>query len=399
MKGLLFSLGFLSLLNFNAHALKVYLLSNHDNAGDHNQVLGIEAALEKIGGQKITSEDLNTKITIPLDIKDKIKKDLAKEIIIVVASGEGGIDGIKDITTHPNLIICLTSHMFLERYNDPNILAKVNYIALPVHAAEPYRKLLGAKLIETTGVAHNRQPDQADKVYKEWGTAELDYPPSFLVAVLGGDAPTPPPSKDIKLFTKDDAAKLADYVAKNAKDATIIVLNGPRTGKHDKNKQEVKTVHRNGYSDPITTYFVEILQSKGIKDHKIKVFDFQHNTPENKDHVLPFNAFDLAIGALRDSTRGMILVPGESTSMISEAVDSLPPRKVLVYKDSPMNEIHEAHVNSELCAGRVSVLEDYQTLVAPSPEACTTTSKFSAASIIAQKLLDSAQPPKPAKRL
>ncbi len=377
-------LGFISMFVYNAHALKVYLLSNHDNAGDHNQVLGIADALEKMSKEKPTVQDLNIKTALSDEIKDGVEKDVPKEKVFVIGAGEGGIDGIKDLVAHPqNLLICLTSHMFLERYKDPAVLSKVDYIALPSHALKQNPELIGNKLIETTGVAHNRQADALDKAYAEWGPKELPSCKTYLGVILGGDAPTPPPTKDINFFTKDDAIKLADYVSKNAKDTCILVLNGPRTGKYDTSKNEVLTVHRNGVSDPITEIFQKRLKDNGVKT--IKVFDFQHNTPENKKWVLPYNSFDLVAGALKATEGGILLVPGDSTSMISEAIDILPPKTVLVYKNGAMNEIHEAHVNSELNAGRVSVLENYQTITAPAPDSGK--SKFSAAQIIAEKLL------------
>nr|MBP9692476.1 hypothetical protein [Alphaproteobacteria bacterium] len=96
----------------------------------------------------------------------------------------------------------------------------------------------------------------------------------------------------------------------------------------------------------------------------IKVFDFQHNTPENQEWVLPYNSFELVVGALR-ATNGIILIPGDSTSMISEAIDMLPLGKVIVYETHAMNEIHKAHIISELALGRISILENYQHIKAP----------------------------------
>ena len=114
MKKILLCLGFLPFLSFNSQALKLYLLSNHDNAGDHNQILGILTAFKKLSDQHISFKDLNTKTTLPSKIKKEIEKDLPREKIIVVGAGEGGIDGITSLSPNPHLTICLTSHMFLE---------------------------------------------------------------------------------------------------------------------------------------------------------------------------------------------------------------------------------------------------------------------------------------------
>jgi len=385
IKQILLYLGLLPLLNFNAQALKLYLLSNHDNAGDHDQVLGILTAFKKLSDQTLSFKDLNTKITSPAKIKEEIEKDLLREKIIVVGAGEGGIDGITDLLAKPNLIICLMSHMFLERYKDPSLLEKIKFIALPTHVSVETKERLGEKLIETTGVAHNRLPGEADKVYEKWGKKELPACKTYLGVILGGDAPTPWPAKAIKLFTETDATKLADYVFQNAKEACILVLNGPRTGKHDRNKKEIPNVHRKGYSDHITKLFKQKLLAKGIKN--IKVFDFQHNIPENKTWVSPYNSFDLVLGALR-STNGKILVPGSSTSSISEALDTLPRGRVIVYEDSAMNEVHKSHLASELTAGRITVLENYHNI--KSSTSNSDKPQSNAAMIIAHKLWEEA---------
>lgn len=359
MKKTLISLLCLCFTAFEAQALKIYLLSNHDNAGDHNQTLGIHAAFNKLSQEESSVEDIDTKIIKPSAIKAKVDEDL-HEKVIVIGAGEGGIDGIAELTQHPNLVTCLTSHMCLDRYKDPTLLRKVDFIALPTHVASDVKQELGAKLIETTGVAHNRQLDMA--TYEKWKT-ELPPAKAYLGVYLGGDAPTP--TKEMKLFTKDDAARLADYVVakvqemnpQNLKEVGILVLNGPRTGKFDAEKKEDPTVHRAGKADPITDFFGQKLAESGVN---YKIFDFQH-TPENKP---PYNAVDLAAGAV-NVTGGTMVIPGESTSVISEFIDTLPKGKVIVYHNSAMNEVHQAHVESELNAGRVYVLKEYKDIEAP----------------------------------
>lgn len=376
MKGLLALFSFLSLITSEVHALKLYLLSNHTNTGDHNQLLGIAAAFEKLSDQHSQVVDLNTKTNSPAQIKAKIESDLSHEKIIVIGSGEGGIEGIKDLSPNPNLTICLTSHMFLESYKDPNLLKKVNFIALPIHVSTEIKDQLGEKLIETIGVAHNRQAEVAEATYHEWGQKELPACKTYLGVVLGGDAPIPGPSKDMKLFTEEDATQLANYVAQNAvPEACILVLNGPRTGKHDPDKKEILTVHREGHSDRITELFEQKLRENGIKH--MKVFDFQHGSQAR------YNSFDLALGAVKAARNGKMIVPGESTSIVSEAIDTLSPGQVLVYENGAMNEVHKAHITSELTAGRVSVLQNYTNV---SRETNSEEPKPSAAAVIAKRL-------------
>lgn len=390
MHRLLITLGILSLCNSNAQAadlsnshaqaVELFLLSNFDNVGDHNQVLGIAKQLQSTSENDLSTEDINAKTTPTSQIRDAVEKALTHGKVIVVGSGEGGIDGIKDLPSNPNLIVCLTSHMFLERYEDPKLLEKVNYIVLPTH--DPKAQVLGSKLIEVTGVSHNRQAAISEGVYQKW-QAEVPACKSYFGVILGGDAPTP--QKQIQQFSVDDAKQLADYVITTHTDDCVLVLNGPRTGKYKTPQEEDKTVHRNGLSDPITAFFGKKLEEAGINT---TTFDFQYDTPENKDFVSPYNAFDLVIGTLR-ANNGTLLVPGESTSVISEAIDTMAPGKVMVYENSAMNEVHKAHLQSELNSGRVSVLTNYKNI--ESPKTDTASSTPSATQVIAQKLWETIQ--------
>lgn len=339
----------ISLLTFSAASVsaeELILLSNHDNAGDHNQVLGIAEAFKKLV-PNITVKDINTKTTSTNAIKDMIT---SVDKTIVIGSGEGGILGIQDLKPQKNLVICLTSHMILEGYKNPDLIKKVNFLALPIHASDTLSAEWKDKLINTTGVAHNRSSKDAQQAYG-LGKGSLPSPcASYLAVYLGGDAPTP--QKVTKLFTEAEAQKLADYVAKNAGNSCILVLNGPRTGKHDARLQEIKTAHRDGKLDHVTAAFKEKLESQ-VAPEKVKIYNFQFGQD------LGYNTFDLVLGALLEND-GKILAPGESTSVISEAIDVLPAGKVTIYTNGAMNEIHEKHVMSEAGAGRASLLLDYQ---------------------------------------
>ena len=74
-------------------AVKLILLSNYDNAGDHNQVMGIARAFRGLSPD-ITVEDINTKTTPASAIKDMV---IPENKTIVIGSGEGGILGIQDL--------------------------------------------------------------------------------------------------------------------------------------------------------------------------------------------------------------------------------------------------------------------------------------------------------------
>lgn len=373
----------LSIMTFipvQEYPIKLYLLSDHGKVGDHNQVLGIKRAFENIAydqnQEEILFEDLDTKKISSSEIQKKIEKDKETNKVIVVGAGEGGIDGIQQFPQNPYLMICLTSHMFLERYKDPELLKKVMFIALPTHDTSFDHEKMGRKLIETIGVAHNRQVKGANSAYQKY-QSKLPEGKTYLGVVLGGDAPTP--TKEINLFTKEDAEKVAKYAIKRAQEtnATLLVLNGPRTGQHTREKEKIPTAHREGKLDAVTAHFKDILETKLGKE-RVKVFDFQF------DQKPPYNSFDLVLGVVR-ATHGEMLIPGDSTSMISEAIDTMAPQRIIVYENSAMNEVHHAHIASEFEAGRAAILKD-QIVTVPS---LTTKEPYpSAASVIAGRLWD-----------
>jgi hypothetical protein len=111
--------------------------------------------------------------------------------------------------------------------------------------------------------------------------------------------------------------------------------------------EENKAVHREGVKDPVTLAFMDELSKNNISQKQYSLFDFQFGS-KNQD-------MDLILGAIR-GTNSEIMVPGESTSSISESIDVLPAGAVTVYDNSAMNKVHQAHVKSEFEAGRIKLL-------------------------------------------
>ena len=133
------------------------------------------------------------------------------------------------------------------------------------------------------------------------------------------------------------------------KKAHLLILNGPRTGKHNQMTGEpVATSHRDGRVDAVTTAFIEGLQKQGLNPGQdFTLFDFQFGKP---------SAYPGVLGALH-ATKSPIFVAGESTSMVSETADCLP-GLVTAYINGAMNENHRKHCASEQEAGRINILEN-----------------------------------------
>ena len=388
MKNFLMSICAIFLMGFEAHALKVYFVSNY-HSRDHNQAWGIVNAFKSLSPMTVSLEDVNAEKTSSLELKDKIEKDLSKEKVVVIGAGEGGLTGITDLTKDPNLVICLVGSTALPQYKDRNLLAKVDFIALPIHTAPDIKEALGEKLFETVNVVHNHHPDMTtfDEHQKELPPADI-----YFGVVLGGDIVTP--TQEVKRFTEEDVTRLSTYVIAKANELKergmtpgILVLNTAQTGRYDQNMQEQRQVHREGKSDPITELFAKQLADEGIE---YKVFDFQYETPENQQWVRAYNAFDLVAGAVR-TTKGKMIVPGESTRILSEtidvmpvdAIDTMPPGKALVYTHTAMGDIHKTQVDHQHGIGGVSILENYEDIIPASDKMAGTTS---ASKAIAHKL-------------
>ena len=67
----------------------------------------------------------------------------------------------------------------------------------------------------------------------------------------------------------------------------------------------------------------------------------------------------------------------------------LPSNKVIAYETGAMNEVHKAHLISELAMGRISILKEYSHLRVPSLNSTTSTltkPPLPAAVVIAQKI-------------
>lgn len=96
----------------------------------------------------------------------------------------------------------------------------------------------------------------------------------------------------------------------------------------------------------MTLAFQKVLENKKVP---FKIFDFK------KGEISMYKAI---IGAILHNDHGLIIVPGESTSMISEITDILPNNKIAVYYNSVMNESHENHIQSEFRKGRLSIIDN-----------------------------------------
>lgn len=172
----------------------------------------------------------------------------------------------------------------------------VDIVALPKHAVSP--ETLEAiqsphtRVIQTAGVAHNLSPADIQQAY-HGQKANVPDAQKYLGIILGGDAETP--DKKILCYTPEEAGQMAKYVAseiiKENPQPHLLILNGPRTGKHDQGTgQVIETSHRNGHIDAVTASFIDTLKKQGLTEGKdFTLFDFQFGKP---------SAYPVVLGAL-----------------------------------------------------------------------------------------------------
>ena len=333
---------FISDIAFATQQIVVYRDFGHK--GDENQVKGVLGAYAKIAGD-LNIKEFNMGQENDLHSYVNTLESNAEKKPIILAVGEKTVNTFSEMLPFVGLTSAHLCHMVTS--NHPKLVGKVDFMALPIHSIDNFdQTLAGTKtqLIKTIGVSHNRQIEAIEQIYQANKNKILKNGP-YLGVILGGDAATP--EGKIQLFTEENARRLANYVADIRQGRHLLIVNGPRTGKHDAQLQEIKTSHRDGQKDFVTQAFIDELPKRNISEDQYAIFDFQFNVPNND--------MDLVLGALRH-TQSSVLVPGESTSSISECIDVLHPNAVIVYCNTAMNLVHGAHVKTEMDANRIKLL-------------------------------------------
>jgi len=331
----------------------LYLFYNDKNVGEKNQVLGIARFLKQsFPDMTETTVKLEDQETLLSDVRENFQEGSGNKGILVTA-GNDGIALLEHLGAQPNMVLAHSSHQWTEDHNRLKGVADI--VSLPRHDITPEN--LGSlespytRVIQTAGVAHNLSVADIQKAYHEQkGT--LPNASKYLGIILGGDAETP--DKKMLYYTPEEAKDIAGYIALQIREENpqphLLILNGPRTGKHHPlTGKVIETRHRDGNKDGVTRVFIETLKAQGLTEgNDFTLLDFQFGKP---------SAYPVVLGALQ-ATKSPVFVAGESTSMVSETADCLP-GLVTVYTHSAMNGNHQNHCESEYAAGRVSILENH----------------------------------------
>jgi hypothetical protein len=328
----------------------IFLVTNQENVGDHNQAVAIANALkpqlapETVEEQNFSAEDRGS-------LLNAVAKTLAADRdnkIIIIGAGEASILTLAALPQQPNVFIVHSSHQLTKQH----ILLRdhANVVALPWHAVtnKDLDKLTSpvTSVVTTYGVVHNLTPEVIQAEY-EANQGKIPSSFKYLGVILGGDAPTP--GGKTLYYTPNEAAKLASYLATIRKsDQHLLILNSSRTGKHNPHTGAViPGTHVDERVDAVTAAFIHELERNGLKREKdFSLFDFHHKQP---------SYYKIILGALL-VTESPLVVAGELTLMVSEAADCLPQGLVTAYFHSAMNKNHIRHCEAENKAGRINLL-------------------------------------------
>jgi len=324
----------------------IYALYHLDFTGDRNQVRGVAASLKsqfRRRGIKTLIEEIKEKnFKLPSNNKD----------CYIVTAGSHGLEIAKKIKKEsPKERVIWSGHQPFKAL-DSGVLP--NIVALPQGTCDTDLKenLKGrTKLILTDGVPHVVSADTVAADVEKVGTLVPRNGQKMVGIILGGDAPAP---DGMRFFDEADARRCAGLIAaqlKTMQNSVVHVTNGPRTGSHDhKTGQRLDPCpHRIGQQDAITRVFVGALKEQLGEAIPIHVHDFQFAH-------LP-SAYKPLLDAVR-RTRGVLFVPSESTSMVTESqYVRQGGADVVVYSVSSENPSHTAHMNATYQHGCCQILQ------------------------------------------
>ncbi len=352
-----------------AKPLVIIELTDSCLAGECDQIRGVTHALvqkfheeEKIFPQIITLDLQGGADQNEVSFSSLVEIPRDNPEAIFISSGAYGIRAFRMLRERDKTqgIFVYVSHQIIGNDDPSSIQLKslvniADFIALPHHVFEvndPWVEALkkaieGSKthLLEVTGVVHNMHAEDILKAVAEHGKT-MPVAKKYMLVILGGDVQNND-GKTWTYYTPQEAEKLAEYV--NAQmtsepDLFVLITNAPRTGRFDPaTGRDVNFHEKGGPLDPVTAAFM-----KGFSDQtRVQLYNFEKGEP----------SFFKALLGLIQKKVGVVFVPGESTSMISQTIDNMSPGSVTLYTHGAMKEIHEAHVADEFMAGRVSLLE------------------------------------------
>ncbi len=244
-----------------------------------------------------------------------------KNMSINIGAGISGSKEFAKLSGGKSLNVLLTWQWLDEMKN----LKPGTVIVTPEHSINQDFNSIASKvkIITIHGVLHNRTIENIQKENSASIPAKTK-----IIFMLAGD--TQQADGSWVLFDKNMANKIANELPKNS---NIIILNGPRTGKHINENNTIK-VDEHAHRDKFDTVTQEVLNiSSSNKSWTVSDFKYGHNSP-----------WGPALKFCRENKDVILVLPGESTSMISEALSL--GIKPVIYEHKAMTPTSLAYVKS-----------------------------------------------------
>lgn len=357
--------------------------------GDKNQATGIKNALQK----KLANEPVSKIETKEWDeSKDIEYKELQRELAsdahkhVLIAVGDHGIQALQKIkkTRGPKFLTVYASHQL--SLDLKKIISSIDILALPIHIKDSqFQKDLpkrNFKFVKTLGVAHCVYLEDLPQALLDWqknSPQPIKLNKRYIGVLLGGDAPDADGA--MRYLTKDDAKKLARflvnlYIEKDK--PTLLITNSPRTGKFNPETNEELKVHTGVSIDETSQALLSELDKHNVK---YQFFDFVTGKT---------SAYKAILGALHHSKDSITVITGDSTSMVTEIVDSLADTPCYVVNVNSMSAAHQAHVrfvNKYGYAHMVDLRKDDFTIFPP--QQGLTDKHYTAAEVISHTIIES----------
>ncbi len=320
----------------------LYVFKSQQYIGDNDQLQGAANAITK---------DF-AKHNIPINLIETAESNiLVKENSRALFSSVDGVAKWARIKSqHANTFSIFLTHQWwsklLQTFSDKDslslIVAPQSTITSRIQesAIQNHIQLLGIN-----GVCSSLHKDDLIKAYQ---SSSIPRNKAYTLVLLAGD--TQDSAGKWKFFTEKDAIKLAKVITRHylASKQTILVTNGPRTGKIDSITGRETSAHKGAAIDSISKAFLAEL-ARVVPYNKIQFYNFVYNQPS----ILP-----AAMGAVLLNSGSYFYVSGESISTASQALSLLPAHSILLYIHSAMLDIHRAYVAQELKLGCASIISE-----------------------------------------
>lgn len=285
------------------------------NSGDNSNAMGVQAALTA------QYEAKGIEVDNELTSEEAAGNFLPDQRYILIAAGEAMLEPLARYKG-PNVFTAWSGHEAPESLGNKE--RNLDSIHLPDYAVSPeLRRRLDRKLVTTPhGVPHSLTGEMCDQDFK--AAQNIPDAQRYSLVVLGGD------DKDRK-FTAEQARQLGLYEGQWAKDhgVTLLATNGPRTGGRENHKPDMEL-------DLVSQAFLEGVAESGIPTSQGVFYPY---LDDDKPSMFP-----ALLGAVRAKPGSFAVMPGDSASMLTQAVDMLPRGSIEAYSTAAMNDNHRAQV-------------------------------------------------------